>query len=237
MIYGFAKFGPEQVMAMLLQANKRGVKIVPPAGYTAPAPADKHLIFLDYRDFLTNVIELRRLKLSVYVFAPKFELRRWNIYTRDEEYSSVLDVPLENSRPPILPRGRNLLRTVLTSVQQCALLGKLMDVIYDLPSKSGQKPVTAACCEWLNSDASMQELEARLTKLVKKELIRNLILKQMKRDIAQRLRQALKAHREGMSVEDASSEFNVRPYEICYVLGSITRKQDATDTYVSNVGE
>lgn len=238
MIFGFSKFGPEQLLARLHQEKQRGIQVIGAGGCDDIKPTSRHVIFMDWRDYITNSILFRNSKRHFYVFAPAFELKRWRIDTLDCECSSILDVDLttKRPRPPILPRGPRPLGVVLKRVQQCSLLGKLMDAIYNLPSKSGQKPVTLLCCQWLDSTDSIEELDAKLMKLVKKDVVRFAILKQMRRDLVEDLRSAIREHKDGMGIDDAADKYGVRSYEISYVLGSLKRKQNATDVYVANVG-
>ena len=61
-------------------------------------------------------------------------------------------------------------------------------------------------------------------------------MKQMKRDLVEDLRSAIREHKDGVPIEEAADKYGVRAYEISYVLGSLKRKQNATDVYVANVG-
>lgn len=238
MIFGFSKFGPEQVLARLRNARRKGIQIIGAGKYDELDPESQHIIIMDWRDYVSNSLVIRQSHNNFYVFAPLFELKRWNISTDDHTCNSIMDVDLRSKRPrpPILPRGPRPVGVVLNRVQQCALLGTLMDAIYDLPSKSGQKPVTLLCCQWLDSTDTLEQLDAKLQRMIKKDVVRYAIMKQMKRDLVEDLRSAIREHKEGTSIDDAADKYGVRAYEISYVLGSLKRKQNATDVYVANVG-
>lgn len=238
MIFGFSKFGPEQVVARLRNARQKDIQIIGFGKFEEYDPNAKHVILMDWRDYVANSLLLRQSQNSIYVFAPAFELKRWGIDTEDSACESIMDIDLKSKRPrpPILPRGQRPLNVVLDRVQQCALLGKLMDAIYNLPSKSGQKPVTMLCCQWLDSTDTLEQLDEKLRKLIKKDVVRFAIMKQMRRDLVEDLRSAIRDHHAGMTIDDAADKYGVRAYEISYVLGSLKRKQNATDVYVANVG-
>lgn len=241
MVLGFIHQGPEQVFGFLLQKyGDKAVRLLMPSDIPPSSKTVKHLVIFDFSDFEQNATLLRMMKYKIYVFNSGFELSRWGIAPEDSDADKISDVEFSGGiRTARHATGSPMIERVLDLVRKYSLFGDLMAIIYDLPSKTGQKPATQACCKWLVSrDPDLKVLRVALTPIIKKKhSVLEAIMKIMERPIAVRLQTALTEVADGAPIDEAARRNKVRPYEISYVLGSLERKLDATDIYVQNTGE
>lgn len=243
MILGFSEAGPEQIVALLTKFKGVPHQKIKVVGVGEPLDQNcrqRHIVFMSFADFEPNMWWLRDSRYMVYVFATPFTLRRWRIGPIDEGVAPRdLDFNTETS-PLLTPHPVTEIDKLLKRVQQSSLWGDLMSIIYDLPSKSMQKPVTTLCCQYLtgNKDCAWFERELRLIcRRPSLQQVIELIVDQIKRPVTERLRQALAEVQDGATPEDAARANDVQEYEICYVQGNLAKKDGIVDDLVQNVGE
>lgn len=222
MIIGYDT-SPERVVAML---RKRGLKPVLITGHKIPK--NDNCVFLTFEQFERHNMECRRSYKTYHVCADALALGRYNI-----PVSTLHDQT--DCIPRIVPK-QTLTNALLTKAKEGSVFGDLMTHIYTLPSKHVQRPVTDLCCRYLNSNIDWAKFEKEIKAKIQRESPRLVLLKIMQRPIAFTLREALNAVKEGMTIEEAASNFEVQLFEISYVLGNINKKENCTDKYVQNQG-
>ena len=222
MIVGY-DLSPEQVYSLL---KSKGIK---PTFVLGPdVPEADNCIFLTFELYLKHNLMCRRSYKTYHVCADLFTLSRYSIPVSTREVQEAVI-------PRILPRN-TLTKHLIKRAENSSLFGDLMTHIYTLPSKNVQKPITEACCYYLNGDRKYEWLEKQAKHLIQRESPRLILLKLMRKPIAEKLKDALQAVKSGMPKPNAAQEFGVQLFEVSYVLGNLNKKRNATDEYVSNQG-
>jgi hypothetical protein len=214
---------PERVVAMLRKKGLKPVLVVGPK-----LPPNDNCVFLTFEQFERHNIECRRSYKVYHVCADPLALDRYNIPV------STLQVQTD-CIPRIVPK-KTITKALLTKAQEGSVFSDLMTHIYTLPSKHVQRPVTDLCCQYLNSNIDWATFEKEIGIKIQRESPRLVLLKIMQRPIADTLRLALTAVKDGMSIELSSQVHEVQLFEISYVLGNINKKENCTDKYVQNQG-
>lgn len=222
MIVGY-DLSPEQVYSLL-----KGKGIKPTFVLGPDLPENDNCIFLTFEQYLKHNLQCRRSYKTYHICADLFTLERYTIPVSTREVQEAVI-------PRILPRN-TLTKHLIKKAENSSLFGDLMTHIYTLPSKNVQKPITEACCLYLNGNKPYEWLEKQAKQLIQRESPRLILLKLMRRPIADRLKSALASVKEGMSNPQAAQEFGVQLFEVSYVLGNLNKKRNATDEYVSNQG-
>ena len=243
MILGFVEAGPEQIVALLTKCHgvpASAIRVVA-AGETLDSNVrQKHIVFMVFQDFEPHLCWLRNSRHMVYVFSTQFNLKRYKIGpidvgvpVRDIDFTTV-------TTPVVSPSPKTEIDKLLHRVQQSSLWGDLMSIIYDLPSKSLQKPVTTLCCQYLVGQNDRAWFERELRLICKRPHLQPVVQQvcdQIDRPVTCRLRTALAQVAVGTSTELAAQANDVQEYEICYVLGNLAKKSGIVDDMVQNVGE
>ncbi len=222
MIIGYDE-SPERVVSML---RKKG--ITPTLYMGGRLPKTDNIVFLTFEQYERHNLECRRSYRTYHVCADKMALARYGITV-----STLYDQ--ETCIPRLLPK-RSLTKSLINKAIKGSVFGDLMTHIYTLPSKSVQRPVTDLCCRYLNSMLDWQQFEKQIGHKITRESPRLILLKILKRPIADQLRNALADVSTGTDIEEAAKKHGVQLFEITYVLGNINKKENCTDKYVQNQG-
>ncbi len=227
---------PEQVFAYLKACgDAKRVTYVPASGVLRPdGKYRKHIFLVGSTLYARNACTIRDLpdRYIVYVFGHRRILERYGLTTMRMLHE------LEPERAKILPIGtytKDLIKKAIAS----SLFHELMTYIYTLPSKTHQKPVTAAICKWIYTGSAM-DIHTMLSSkklALKPKQVHDLTLI-LNNPVTERLRQAYDDLRTGVcqTVGQAVVKNNVQMFEFSYIRGNVQKAENITDTYVANQG-
>lgn len=226
---------PEQVYAWLKSMNSNAaVEYLPAKHRIDPEATYKKIIFIvGAADFSANTVAVRNMpKHTFYVFGHKDILKEYGLKAGDFREK-------EPVRPRAVPLTTITKRLIKASIKG-TLFYPLMTFLYTLPSKTHQKPLTHAVCQWLMDGGTLPNLETNLNKLglkmKPKDLEQFFIIMQL--PVVERIQTAFKELRSGKCLNDGQAVIfhNVQAFELGFVRGTLQRAQNLTDTYAANQG-
>lgn len=226
---------PEQVFAWLRAKNPNvKVEFLPAQHRVDPDGIYKKIIFLaGAADFSANTVSIRNMpKHTFYVFGHKDILQEYGLPEIDFREQQAV-------RPRAVPITTVTKKLVKESIKG-TLFYPLMTFLYTLPSKTHQKPLTHAVCQWLMDGGTEQDLKDALAKLglKLKEADREQFFKIVNLPVVGRIQQAFKELRTGKCLNDGQAvlQHKVQAFELGFVRGTLQRAQNLTDTYAANQG-
>lgn len=226
---------PEQVLAWL--GKTHGVKqvtFVPQSGYLDPeGNYRQHIFVVGTREYDRNATSIRDLENhTFYVFGNADMLRHYGLET-DVDLDQV--EPVKARMTPIGSYMEELKKKAIAN----SLLHSLMTFIYTLPSKTHQKPVTSAICQWIYAGGK-GDVEKVVDKLPIKisGINRHRLIKILAQPVTARLCAAFRDLQSGKceTVGEAVLRHDVQVFELGYIRGNVEKVENIVDARVGNQG-
>lgn len=226
---------PEQVLAWLMKNGITDkVTFVPQSGYIDPAKKyRKHMFIVGTREYDRNAVAVRDLVgHTVYVFGNKRLLTYYGLDT-----NLALD-DADAVRARLTPIGSYLEDLKRRAIAN-SLLHSLMTFIYTLPSKTHQKPVTSAICQWIfaGGKTDVDELVASLP-LKLSPINKHRLIKILAQPVTSRLCAAFIDLQSGVCETNGEAvlKHDVQVFELGYIRGNVEKVDNIVDTRVGNQG-
>lgn len=226
---------PEQVFGHLLKTGQaKRVTFVPQSGFLDPAGKyHKHIFVVGTREYDRNASSIRDLHTHVvWVFGHRELLSR---------YGLDVSTPIENKQPSkakLVPVGSYLEDLKRRAIAN-SLFHSMMTFIYTLPSKTHQKPVTAAICTWIYNGGG-----GTIAKLVDgipitlSPINRHRLIKILAQPVTSRLCAAFRDINSGrcQTLGEAVLKHDVQIFELGYIQGNVNKVDNIVDARVGNQG-
>lgn len=237
-VYPILNHSPTQVLSALIEKHGSAFRptILPVGKRLVREGRYRPVIFiLTSEDFERNLTATRKLDHDFYVFGSDIVLQFYGLKAID---LNGIDLDAEPQRPRVVPKS-NYIDELIKLARVGSLFDDLMTLIYKLPSKTQQRPVTNVCCLWLYEGRRISDLEKMFKALdVKiKQSVVDEVEYLLSQDVASRIQQALSAYRsQGLSLESCSIKFKVQKFELSYVIGNVEKSESLIDIKVANQG-
>lgn len=225
---------PEQVMAWLVGKGVNRVTFLPQSGYLDPnGKYRRHIFIVGTREYDRNAAAIRDLvDHTVYVFGNANMLRHYGLDT---------DTELEDAEPTrarMTPIGSYLEELKHKAIAN-SLLHSLMTFIYTLPSKTHQKPVTSAICQWIfnGGKESVEQVVDSLPIRIS-GINRHRLIKILAQPVTARLCAAFRDIHSGKceTVGEAVLRYDLQVFELGYIRGNVEKTDNIVDARVGNQG-